>query len=97
MTEKDLMTMIKASALDALLTNEALQDRIPGLKEEIDLLITNLFEQYRGDFEAQSLEYSVMEFIKECIYLIYIIWNSFEIYFFRNRVARFRNCIITIS
>lgn len=47
MTEKDLMTMIKASALDALLTNEAMQDRIPGLKEEIDLLITNLFEQYR--------------------------------------------------
>ena len=47
MTEKDLMTMIKASALDALLTNEAMQDRIPGLKEEIDLLIANLFEQYR--------------------------------------------------
>ena len=47
MTEKDLMTIIKASALDALLTNEAMQDRIPGLKEEIDLLITNLFEQYR--------------------------------------------------
>ena len=45
MTEKDLMTMIKASALDALLTNEAMQDRIPGLKEEIDLLIANLFEQ----------------------------------------------------
>lgn len=47
MTEKDLMTMIKASAFDALLTNEALQDKIPGLKEEMDLIITNLFEQYK--------------------------------------------------
>lgn len=47
MTEKDLMTMLKASALDALLNNEEIHNRIPGLKEEIDLLITNLFEQYR--------------------------------------------------
>ena len=39
--------MIKASAFDALLTNEALQDKIPGLKEEMDLIITNLFEQYK--------------------------------------------------
>ena len=47
MTEKELMTMIKASALDALLNNEALQDRIPGLKEEIDIIMANLFEQYK--------------------------------------------------
>lgn len=47
MTEKDLMIMIKASTLDALLDNEAMQDKIPGLKEEINLLIANLFEQYR--------------------------------------------------
>jgi hypothetical protein len=47
MTEQELMTMIKASTLDALLNNEAMQDRMPDLKEEVNLLIANLFEQNR--------------------------------------------------
>ena len=56
--------MIKASALDALLTNEAMQDRIPGLKEEIDLLIANLFEQYRyfiDDYNPRSTSSPAIE------------------------------------
>ena len=41
--------------------------KIYGVNDRNSNMIENLFEQYRGDFEAQSLEYSVMEFIKECI------------------------------